>query len=178
MQDYLKQYLIPLNSLKNGLQEYNFEVADTFFTYFEESYITKANVQVHLKLYKDQHLFNLHFKLNGNVAVQCDRCLDYFDLSIENEATLYIKYGDKNSDITDIDDTMMIAQTENDINIAPHIYQYVHLSLPVQHVHPNDAKGKSTCNKEMLKILNKYTSKKEENSVDPRWEELKKIKFN
>jgi uncharacterized metal-binding protein YceD (DUF177 family) len=44
-------------------------------------------------------------------------------------------------------------------------------------MHPNDAKGKSTCNKDMLKRIKAVNAQEEEN-VDPRWEKLKNLNNN
>jgi uncharacterized metal-binding protein YceD (DUF177 family) len=46
--------------------------------------------------------------------------------------------------------------------------------LPLRRVHPEEADGSSSCNKDALKILNSLI-KNEDN--DPRWESLKSIKI-
>ena len=50
------------------------------------------------------------------------------------------------------------------------------LNLPNRRQHPLDENGESTCNKEMVDLVNKYTEVKEKSS-DPRWDALKDLKI-
>ncbi|MBK7589155.1 MAG: hypothetical protein IPI22_12930 [Bacteroidetes bacterium] len=49
------------------------------------------------------------------------------------------------------------------------IYEFIILSVPIQHIHPDDEQGKSTCNKQALAILNQQTI----NEVPSIWNDLK-----
>ncbi|GAG53875.1 unnamed protein product, partial [marine sediment metagenome] len=56
---------------------------------------------------------------------------------------------------------------------------YIHLALPPKRAHPDDENGKSMCDAEILKKLKELKGKEiEKQDNDPRWEALKKIKFN
>jgi len=54
------------------------------------------------------------------------------------------------------------------------------LSLPFKRVHPNDANGRATCNKEMIAKLKKHlvNEGKKEDKTDPRWDILKDLMNN
>ncbi len=61
--------------------------------------------------------------------------------------------------------------------MAQYFYEYILLALPIQRIHPNDSRGNSTCDPEMLSKLKEHTVI-EEDSNDPRWDELKKLMNN
>jgi uncharacterized metal-binding protein YceD (DUF177 family) len=45
-------------------------------------------------------------------------------------------------------------------------------------VHPDDENGNSTCDSEMLNLLDSMQQKEhDENEIDPRWEKLKELKI-
>ena len=175
--DSYDQYRIPINSITAERQEYSFEIDKNFFYKFPDSEIQDMNIQLDVLIQKVSSSFTLEFYLEGTVSVQCDRCLDYFDLPVEFETTLFVKMGEQNSDLSDIDDTLILSFNETEIDLVPHIFEYIHLSVPIRHVHPDNARGKSTCNKEMLKKLDNLAIKEEPES-DPRWDELKKLMSN
>jgi uncharacterized metal-binding protein YceD (DUF177 family) len=57
------------------------------------------------------------------------------------------------------------------------MYEYVATALPIRHVHPDDENGLSTCDTEMLNLLDKMQQKDDdEKEIDPRWEKLKELK--
>jgi DUF177 domain-containing protein len=76
------------------------------------------------------------------------------------------------------DDIITIAANEHELDLSQYIYEYITLSLPIKRVHPEDEKGNSTCNKEVLKKLEKFLIEEENKNTDPRWNGLKNIKLN
>jgi len=53
------------------------------------------------------------------------------------------------------------------------LYEYVHLLLPIRRVHPEDEKGKSACDPEIIRLLEASPRPSE---PDPRWEILNTLK--
>lgn len=151
-----RQFIIPFRGLATGSHKFAFEIGDKFFDDFEESEISKGKVLVNVDLNKMANMLELDFKLSGSVVVTCDRCLDEFDMPVSFETILYVKFGDTTHEQTD--EILIISHAEGELDLAQYIYEYIHLSLPYKRIHPNDKKGKSLCNKDMLKKLNKYVS--------------------
>ncbi len=172
--NYLSKYNIAFRSLSDGTHNYHFTIDDAFFKHFEESEISRANVEIDVTLEKTSKLLTLTFDISGIVTIDCDKCLDELELEVEYNDLLYVKLGDKSSDITDVDDTIILANTENEIALAQHLYEYIHLSLPYRRVHEEDENGNSSCNPEMLKKLEEYLLPEDE-IADPRWDALKNI---
>jgi uncharacterized metal-binding protein YceD (DUF177 family) len=168
-----RQFVIPFKGLKVGRHNFVFDIDDTFFDDYEQSEVTKGKVHAEIDLDKRANMLELHFRLSGNVMVICDRCLDEFELPIKYETALFVKFGDVNEEQTD--EIIVLSHNEFEIDAAQYIYEFVHLSLPYKRVHPNDSKGRSTCNKEMLKKLDEYIIRENEDDKDPRWDELQNL---
>jgi uncharacterized metal-binding protein YceD (DUF177 family) len=97
-------------------------------------------------------------------------------MPIEYDSELFVNFGDTTEEQTD--EIIVLAHNEFEIDVAQYIYEFVHLSLPYKRVHPLDKKGRSTCNKEMLKKLDEYIIRENDNNNDPRWDDLKNLMNN
>lgn len=153
----LSKYIIPFYGLKDGIYEFNFLIDNNFFELFEYSEIKKGSINVKVELVKKLQLMELHFDINGNIDINCDRCLDNFLLPVSYKTILYVKTGDIFEEIDD--NIIKIPYSENEINISQYIYEFINLSLPYRRVHPNDSDGQSLCNKQMLEKINQYIKK-------------------
>jgi uncharacterized metal-binding protein YceD (DUF177 family) len=65
-------------------------------------------------------------------------------------------------------------KSENKIDLKHLIFELIVLNAPKKRQHSLDKKGNSTCNKEMVDLVNKYTQVKDKAS-DPRWDALKSL---
>lgn len=171
------QFVIPFKGLKVGRHEFAFEIGDKFFEDFSGSEIAKGEVNVSLSLIKRVNMLEFEFELSGNIWVLCDRCLDEFLMPIENEAKLFVKFGDDLEEQTD--EIVILPHGEHEIDLTQYIYEYILLSLPYRKVHPTNKTGKSTCNKEMIAKLGEYGIRdSEQENSDPRWDNLKDFLLN
>lgn len=171
----MDDYTIPFYSLKEGNHEYEFEAGKKFFEHFENPDISGGSVKIKLNLHKKATFMELDFILDGFLTVTCDRCLDSFDYRFQAKESLYVRFGDKPEEQSD--KVIIIPREESRFNIAQYIYEFSALSLPVRKVHPDNKNGQSGCNPEMLKKLEEHEAK-ENNTIDPRWETLLKVRNN
>ena len=175
----LKAYNIAFKGLGLGEHEYEFQIGKRFFEYFDGGIAEDGNVKINLQLEKQSALIVLWFHVEGTVKIQCDRCLEIFDQPIKSQNKVFVKYGEENFE--EGDDVIWIGVDDTHINVAKLIYDFIILSIPIKHVHPEDASGKSQCNPDMLKRLNMMSVKgksAEEPVSDSRWDELKKLLDN
>jgi uncharacterized metal-binding protein YceD (DUF177 family) len=172
-----RQFVIPYKGLKLGRHDFVFNIEDKFFDDFEASEITKGNVVAEVLLDKKESLLEFSFKLKGDVMVTCDRCLDEFSMPVEFETKLFVKFGEETEEQTD--EIVVLSFSEHEFDLKQYLYEYIYLSLPLRKVHPNDKKGKSLCNKEMLKKIEEHVVHEEDNqTIDPRWDNLKNLLNN
>lgn len=171
--DYLKNFVIPFVGLSAGEHRFEFDIDDKFFANFEYSEINQAQVKVNLLLEKHDRMLVLNFLMEGTLRVTCSRCLDEFDMPVEGEEVLYIKYGTEFRE--EDDDVVIIPETESQINVAPFIYDYLSLMVPYRVVHPENEQGISQCDPDVIRRIESNPDQKE---VDPRWDKLKDINLD
>ena len=171
---YLKDFIIPFEGLSIGNHEFIFDVNHLFFEEITYSELKNGQVKVKLDFEKQETMLILSFSIEGSIEVTCDRCADNFNYPIKGEQQLLIQFGDQF--IEESSDIIVIPRGDSEVNLAPYIYEYIFLMLPIQKIHPDNKNGKSTCNPEMLKKLNELSYKEKQH--DPRWDALKKLKKN
>jgi uncharacterized protein len=178
---YLKKYEIAFKGLKEGKHQYEFDIDDKFFDEFENSEVKKGSVKAEVILNKQSTLMSLQMTVKGDVELLCDRCLENYIQEVENKSDMYIKFGSEAEEMSD--EVIVITSDQNQLNVAQYLYELVILGLPIKHVHPDDEDGNTTCDPEMIEKLNEYLvddikSEEEEEPVDERWSELKKLLDN
>lgn len=180
-QNKLSDYDIPFKGLKAGKHVFEYELEDAFFELFDQPQIEAGKLSAIVVLQKSSNMMELLFEINGCVEALCDRCLGKMDVPVKYNGTLYIKFGDTFDDSGD--DILVLPYEEHSFNIARHMYEFIVVSMPVRHVHPDNG-GLPGCDPDMLKQLNQYVvddisdENKEDSGlkdIDPRWNELKKL---
>lgn len=174
--DKFRNYEVVFSGLKNGKHEFQFEINKAFFELFEtEQEFTNPRITADILLDKHTTFLEFWIKTSGLVTLVCDITNEEFDYPIENEIKVLVKFGEEYDDSNE--EVITIPETDHAFNVAQLIYEDVILSIPMKKISPN-------VDEEDLEILDKYSPKetKEDNdesseeTVDPRWEALKKLK--
>ncbi len=169
-----KEYVIQFAGLSTGEHLFELNVNDKFFEAFDYSEIKQGNIQVKLNLLKQSSMMVLHFAISGTVKVNCDSCASEFDMPISGDYKLTVKVGGSDDD-NDDDDIITIAANEHKLDVRQYLYEYITLSIPIKREHTDE----STCDKEILNKLNDFIVDEEKKEpIDPRWDDLLKIKLN
>ncbi len=170
--DYLKKYVISFRGLQIDVHHFHFVIDRKFFESIEYADIADGTVEVDVTLDRHDRMLVFNFDIRGTVVVPCDRCLDDFDLPIAGSERLIVKFGEKFDETSD--DVVIIPETASEFDLSSYLYEYIILMLPMQHIHPDDENGNSTCNSEMLERLSRKQIPKDH---DPRWDTLKNMKI-
>jgi uncharacterized metal-binding protein YceD (DUF177 family) len=170
------EYLIPFVGLKIGKHSFDFQIDKTFFTHFEYDDFESCDINVNVKLEKKSTMLELHFKHKGTIKVPCDLTSEVFDLAIKSKLRLIVQFGDEFND--DNEELLILPHGEYQIDVSQYIYEMIVLSIPLKRIHPGVKDG--TLQSEALKKLEslsvkKVNEQKKEETIDPRWEELKKL---
>jgi uncharacterized protein len=165
------QFMIPVTGLKPGTHLLDFEIEDSFFEHFEYSEIRKGRINLQLAVEKEENLVVFHFSFKGHVSVPCDRCYEPFDLPLEGNERLILKFGSDFHEETE--EIQVVPVGENHFDISPFIYEYIHLALPVRRIHPENESGDSGCDAEIVRLLDDGPSSP---GPDPRWEALNQLR--
>jgi uncharacterized metal-binding protein YceD (DUF177 family) len=172
-----REYEIAWQGLKPGPHTYVYDINDRFMLEREvDESFKNWNARFTLEFDKHESFFMLHFDIDGQVTVPCDRCGDEFDLKLWDEFDLVIKLtGDEAPKIEDEDDVVFIPRSETVIDISAWLYEFLMLSVPLQHIHPDKEDGTSGCNPQALHLLDKL-SEPPEHIKNPLWDGLETLK--
>lgn len=168
-----RAYDIAFVGLKPGIHEYTYHIDDKFFETFEKPEFSDSLIEVKLNFDKKQGIFLLKFTINGKVSIPCDRCGDDFDLTLWDEFELVVKQIDdelvaqKSEEDAEV---AYIGRSESILDVSPWIYEFIVLSVPIQHIHADDKEGNSTCNPVALAYLVNQTT----SNSPTDWDEIKK----
>ena len=172
----MKEFTIPFVGLKIGKHNFEYNVKQAFFEYFEYEDFNDVNVKVDVVLEKKTTLLELHFKISGFVNVNCDLTNEPYNQTIENDFDLVVKFGDEYND--ENVDILIIPHGTYEVNIQQYVYELIVLSVPIKRIHPGVEDG--TLDSEILNKLEELSpklkdKKDKEEETDPRWNTLKKL---
>jgi uncharacterized metal-binding protein YceD (DUF177 family) len=183
---FWKTFDIEVIKFKEGRHEIDFEIGDAFFQNFEDNEIVeKGNLAVRAILDKGANVIEVNFHIHGSVQLTCDRSLEIFDHPLDFSEKMIYKYGTEEKEIDE--DVFMITRDTPVINVSQLIYEFILLALPLKKIHPDH---RNELDDEELEVEGGYVyiddeldsddenpeSTEEIKPVDPRWEQLKKLK--
>lgn len=173
----LNEYLIPFLGLKLGKHQFEYQIDNAFFENFDYDEFESSSIKVNVVLEKKSTMLELNFKHKGTVNVSCDLTNEMFDLPIKGKIKLIVNFGEEFNN--DNDELLILPHGEHQIDITQCIYEMIVLSVPLKRVHPGIKDG--TLKTPALDKLNELTGKEpkkeiiQEENIDPRWDELKKL---
>jgi uncharacterized protein len=169
----MNDYKIKLSGIQHGQNSFLFEIKDQFFESFILSEVKYTEIIATALIDKDNDKLTLSLKVEGKInKLLCDICTEEISVNIFAGTNVIIKTTNKN--LTSTDEIFYIRSDENAIDLEQLIFELIILNLPKKRQHPLNDKGEITCDKEMLKLIEKYTVKQEKSS-DPRWDALKDL---
>jgi uncharacterized protein len=168
---------VAFKGLNDGLHEFRFSKSDSFFESLDYSEFSKGNIEVFVELEKKPQYLALNINISGQVLVTCDRCLDLFFLPFEYSGTLIAKFSFDELKKED-EEFLFISPNDYEVDITHYVYESVCLSLPLKRIHPEDKRRISTCNKKMIKELERINRQPFQEGIDPRWDNLRKFNNN
>ena len=177
--DRLKDYSISFKGLKDGMHRFEYQIGASFFDLFEEPLVESGELNAVVTLNKSQKLLVVDFDIKGRVNSICDKCLGPMVIDIESSERMYFNFGLEYSEQSE--EIIVLPYEEHQINVAQWIYEFIIVSLPLRHIHPDDENGNPTCDPDMLEKLDEYivgdgkVSENKEDISDPRWDALKKL---
>lgn len=167
-----------------------------FFNDVEATDVRDASVEATVVVdRKDDAIYQLSFRLSGEVTIPCDRCLDDMRLPVDATYDLTVKEGEEYDDSDD--KVLVIPGHWRDLDLTPLMRDTVLLTIPIMHAHPA-----GECNAQMLERLEQMRAesitddeqlhdpdgavgdgeetdnKSSDGDIDPRWAALKKLKDN
>lgn len=174
-----KEYLIPFVGLKQGKHHFEYQLSNAFFEIFDYDEFENSDIKVNVVLEKNSSMLELVFQHSGTVNVPCDLTSEDFDLPINGEMKLIVRFGEEFNN--DNEELLILPFGEFEIDIAQYMYEMIVLSIPLRRVHPGVEDG--SLKTEALDKLNELQVKEQEEekeeekeeNIDPRWDKLKQL---
>ena len=173
MSAFTEQYSIMFKSLIPGVHNFNFYLNNRFFEHFENPDCPGGAVTVSVKLDKKDHLLSFHLNFSGTARAVCDRCLEEFDLPLDFNSNLYVKFGEEGQEKDA--EVIYLEQNEHTLNLADYFLESICLNLPIRRIHQKDSNGNELCNEIMIEKINELRVREKDKEPDPRWDSLKNI---
>ncbi len=167
----VERYIIPLNGLKEGAAAYSWHAGAEFFKGFGNEEIKDADIRAEAQAVKSGKYIGVDCRISGTVTVECDRCLGDLTLPVETERKFSVKFGENASQDGSEEgerETLVLPETDTDLDMGQIIYDYTCLSLPMQRIHPEGG-----CDPEALKYLG--AGKPEDVSADSPFGSLEEL---
>lgn len=180
----LRNYGVSFAGLSLGEHVFDFHAAQSFFDLFDfEQDFEQPDLTLQVILDKKNNFLDLKFHLSGSIDLVCDVTNERYSEAIAGDSEIIVNFGEEFDDSDD--EVWVIPQSEHTLNIAQMLYEMALLALPQKRIHPSVLNGES--HSEMLELLEKYGLFEEEEEseaikesndqeIDPRWEQLKKLK--
>ena len=180
--EILERYIVYYKGLKAGSHHFEFEIDGLLFHRYQSKDILDGNLHVSIELIKHSTMLELEVKIEGDVEVICDRCLEPFRITVDFEGKLIVKIVSEGLQPEKDDELWIVNDKEYELSLAHYFYESICLSLPIKRYHGINGSNTSDCDPAMLQLIvndeNIEITNDEEVEGDPRWEMLKKIKNN
>lgn len=170
----LNSFEINLTRLENGVHHFQLELVPDFFKTFENNLVKEGYGTASLELDKSEVIITLNFMIKVNVLLTCDLSLESYREPLICEKKHIVRFGLTNEELSD--DISIIDMGTQTLDVSNYIYEYVSLEIPMKKVHPK------LRNQERAELVYEdktpsFNDQEQDDTVDPRWEVLKKIKF-
>ena len=163
-----EKFIIPLNGLTAGKNEFFLHAGKEFFDSFENEEIFDADLQIRVLVEKSGRYIGVDCYIEGEVTVECDRCLDMLDMPIDTQVRLSVKFGDEQASELGQDadrEVIFVKEDEAELDMSQIVYDYACLALPMQRTH-----GPGGCNPDAMKYYSMSENRdffNEDQAVNP-----------
>ena len=163
-----ENFIIPLNGLTAGKNEFFLHAGKEFFDSFENQEIFDADLQIRVLVEKSGRYIGVDCDIEGEVTVECDRCLEMLDMPIDTQVRLSVKFGDEQAAELGQDgerEVIFVKEDEAQLDMSQIVYDYTCLALPMQRTH-----GPGRCNPDAMKYYSmseRCDFFKEDETVNP-----------
>ena len=131
-------FIIPLNGLTAGKNEFFLHAGKEFFDSFENEEILDADLQIRILVEKSGRYIGVDCDIEGMVVVECDRCLDRLEMPVDTLVRLSVKFGEEEAlEVSQEAEREVIFVKEDDaqLDMSQIVYDYACLALPMQRMH-------------------------------------------
>ncbi len=169
----LHNLVLPFSELSNQDNQFTFQVDDKGLSNILNYDVENVVIEVRAQKTGDGFLVNLDLK--GSASLVCDRCGEMFSQPLEGKIqTLFLPAHDQDDEDDSVDNRYYDA-SDKGLFIEQDLLDAVSLSVPVKKLCKTSCKG--LCD-HCGANLNMDNCQCDQEKTDPRWDALKKLKFD
>jgi uncharacterized protein len=170
----LKAFCVHIIGLSLKAHHFDFQLGDAFFKEYGVDQVAGGELVASVVLNKKETFIEGDFRIKGRIGLVCDRSLEPFDLSLDVSKRIVFKYGEEETELSD--EIIVIRHDRSVLDVGQYFYEFIVLEIPMKKLHPKfwDAEAHDDNPGKVI-----YTSTPDPEGgdvIDPRWEQLKKLK--
>lgn len=170
-----KELRFDIQELPDGESSKERLLTEGFFELDDEISFLKG--KVYINFFRTDHFIKVSFSLKCTVELICDRSLEPFEKKVEGRFDILFQPGEIEESVTAESAVKQIPGDDLVLDISDEVRDTIMLNIPIKKIHPKfeDESGKI---KEFETAQFGDLPEEDEQSIDPRWEKLKKLKNN
>ncbi|MDO4759139.1 MAG: DUF177 domain-containing protein [Rikenellaceae bacterium] len=129
----LNDYKIAFRGLKNGTHTFEIAIDDKLFEAFENADVQGGTGRAEVAMDRSETQLVCDVKIEADVVVPCDRCLEPCHLPIRYEGRLVVKFSEEELEYDG--EVLWLFPGESEVDLSHYIYESIILALPYQRVH-------------------------------------------
>ncbi|MEJ0057972.1 MAG: DUF177 domain-containing protein [Bacteroidota bacterium] len=170
-----QDFKVNIIGLSQKAHQFDYEFGDAFFELYGKALLEGGQFTATVILDKRETLIESHFKIRGAAKLICDRSLEPFDLPMDIDKMIMFKYGEEEKELSE--EIVLITRNQQSLDIGQYMYELIGVEIPMKKLHPkfrdNDLEESEI---QLVYSSPADVNEKEEDTIDPRWEKLKKLK--
>ena len=161
-----------IQELPEGTSEKHVDLPKNYFEFEEEMRLLEASVDV--SFYRTDHFIKCSFTVISTLELICDRSLKPFELNSTGSFDILFEPGEVEESETAESAVRQIPKNSLVLDIDKEVRDTMLLGVPTRKIHPDylDEEGIPT----EFETKKFGETKEDSDSIDPRWEELRKLK--
>ncbi|MBX2916128.1 MAG: DUF177 domain-containing protein [Cyclobacteriaceae bacterium] len=170
----MREFAVNIIGLSKKAHLFNFHLEKGFFEKYGSEAVEDGRFDIEVVLDKKETFIEVEFKISGQAALVCDRTLEPFDFPVNETHKMVFKFGDEAQELTD--EIVIITRDQDSIDLGQFFYEFIALAIPMKKLHPRFANEVEDDQLMVYSTTQNETEQDENDSIDPRWEKLKKLK--
>lgn len=170
------QLTFELQEIPNEKSTRNVSLGEGSLILDDEASLLNANVQI--EFFRTDHFIRVWFEVNADTELICDRTLKTFTETVTGNYEVMFYPESPEEHETDRGKVKEIDADHLTLSIEDEVRDTIMLQIPIRKLHPDliDDDGKPVEFKTQVFGKNVENEDGDDQPIDPRWEELKKLK--
>jgi uncharacterized protein len=168
----VSDYSVNILGLSQKTHSFEFHLENAFFEKYGTEVVAEGQFDAKVHVDKRETLIEADFEIEGKANLVCDRSLDPFEHPMKIHRKMIFKYGEAAEEVSD--EIAIIPKDLDVLDVGQYLYEFIVLDVPIKKIHPRFQSEEEDDENEEGKMI--YQTEKKEDEIDPRWEQLKKLK--